>query len=371
MSDMSVGTVPDSAMDVESTHDFATTLRKSSPPEVALFSTVASQTRGRSWRIVVRGAIYESETERLQKRLLIRLLRKVMKATPADFDSEIFRQRVRYFVARTEKGHRVVVTLGDRRIILRKKSRRNGQFRGVFRVREEELESLAEQGAFSNGRLSVCAETLGSPASSQGHVQLVPRRGWSVISDIDDTIKVSAVTDRQELLANTFLRPFRAVDGMADLYRSWSNNGAVFHYVSSSPWQLHDALAELCSNHGFPAGSLHLRSFRLRDHMLRRVLLIRRVGKSAAIRELMTTFPARRFILVGDSGERDAELYAAAARRFPQQVAAIYIRQLAAKPLEPGRAARIFRNLPRSAWMLFHSPEELPDAPCPIDENRP
>ncbi len=330
-------------------------------PEVVVFSTVASQDRPATWRVVIRGAVYEAETETLQKRLLLRLLRKVMQLTPAELDSHLFRERVRYFVAKTERGYRVTVRLGDRRFLLPKRSRRNGQFRGVIRIGESELQMLRDSGAASDDYLSVRVGTLGQSTESEGRVYLVARSGWSVISDIDDTIKVSSVTDRKELLANTFLRPFRTIDGMAERYRQWARQGVAFHYVSASPWQLHHALTELCGQHGFPTGSFHLRSFRLRDHMLRRVLLIRRMGKGAAIRQLLKSFPGRRFVLIGDSGERDPELYAAAARRFPRQVAAIYIRQLPEKPLERGRAERMFRNLPASRWLLFEDASQLPE----------
>ena len=335
-------------------------LRRCGSPEIAVFSTVAAQDRAGSWRVLVRGAVYEAETETLQRRLLLRLLRKVMDVTPDELDTELFRNRVRYFVARTEKGHRVLVQLGSRRVLLAKRSRRNGQFRGVVRISESELESLHSAGVVRDNTLTIEVETLDEPAQASGHVQLVPPVGWSVISDIDDTIKVSSVTDRRELLANTFLRPFQAVGGMAERYQGWAEQGVAFHYVSSSPWQLHHALSELCVAHGFPKGSFHLRSFRLRDHMLRRVLLIRRTGKSAAIRELLEQFPQRRFVLVGDSGERDAELYAAAARRYPNQVAAIFIRQLPERPLDVARSAKVFRNVPRDRWQLFEHPEELP-----------
>ena len=56
--------------------------------------------------------------------------------------------------------------------------------------------------------------------------------------------------------------------------------------------------------------------------------MLRRSGKLSVIRALFKTFPQRRFLLVGDSGEHDPEIYGAMARRFPQQVAGIFIRQL-------------------------------------------
>ena len=72
--------------------------------------------------------------------------------------------------------------------------------------------------------------------------------------------------------------------------KNWAKQDAAFHYVSSSPWQLYASLAEMCESEGFPCGSFHLRSFRLRDHMLRRLLLIRRHGKATVIKKLLKRF---------------------------------------------------------------------------------
>ncbi|HEX20627.1 MAG TPA: DUF2183 domain-containing protein, partial [Acidiferrobacteraceae bacterium] len=98
-----------------------------------------------------------------------------------------------------------------------------------------------------------------------GRVQLVSASGLSIISDIDDTIKISNVLDKKELMSNTFLRPFKAAPGMAALYRSLHRQGAVFHYVSASPWQLYPPLEQFREQHHFPEGSFHLKSFRWRD----------------------------------------------------------------------------------------------------------
>ena len=41
-----------------------------------------------------------------------------------------------------------------------------------------------------------------------------------------------------QILSNTLLKEFQVVEGMQDLYQEWEKQGAAFHYVSSSPWQL-------------------------------------------------------------------------------------------------------------------------------------
>ncbi|GAB5368940.1 hypothetical protein AAMO2058_001362500, partial [Amorphochlora amoebiformis] len=68
-------------------------------------------------------------------------------------------------------------------------------------------------------------------------VYFVPPQGVSVISDIDDTIKVTQVRRRNQMFKNTFLKEFEPVSGMSSLYQYMANKGAAFHYVSNSPWQ--------------------------------------------------------------------------------------------------------------------------------------
>lgn len=78
-------------------------------------------------------------------------------------------------------------------------------------------------------------------------------------------VKDSCVHDRCELLANTFLKPFQAVAGMARLYQDCYARGGAFHYVSGSPWQLYPPLSEFFEDALLPPGS-----FDLKDHELGR-----------------------------------------------------------------------------------------------------
>jgi phosphatidate phosphatase APP1 len=208
--------------------------------------------------------------------------------------------------------------------------------------------------------------TVDSELKGETSIQLIPRRGISVISDIDDTIKESSIRDRRELLVNTFLRDFRAVPGMSAAYRAWQSLGVPVHYVSSSPWQLLPWIDEMLHVQQFPPGSLHLRNFRLRTHMLQKLIRFRRSGKGAAIRMLMSKFPERRFIFVGDSGEKDLEIYRKLAGKFPDQVLAIFIRNLAEHPLEQERLERSRAGLGNIQIGCFESAEELQALVAPL-----
>ena len=98
---------------------------------------------------------------------------------------------------------------------------------------------------------------------------------------------------RRELIANTFRREFRAISGMADLYRGWAvQSNAVFHYVSGSPWQLYPSLSDFARHTGFPPGTFHLRQFRLKDRSAVELENRTLEFKFDAIERLMRLFPS-------------------------------------------------------------------------------
>lgn len=82
----------------------------------------------------------------------------------------------------------------------------------------------------------------------------------AVLSDIDDTIKITNIPDGKEvILENTFLNATQAVTGMSELYQKWAAQGGHVHYVSNGPWQLFPMLSDFFAKFNFPPGSAHLR----------------------------------------------------------------------------------------------------------------
>ncbi|RKP26227.1 hypothetical protein SYNPS1DRAFT_4188, partial [Syncephalis pseudoplumigaleata] len=156
-----------------------------------------------------------------------------------------------------------------------------------------------------------------------GVVNLISPHGISVISDIDDTIKKTGILEGvRTVFDNTFFRKTSDVPGMADVYNEWYEKGVAFHYVSNGPWQLYPMLDQFFRDHRFPPGAAHLRMY---DGIS--AVLQDQPGQSKQDRiiDIFNDFPHRRFILVGDSGEKDPEVYAEIARRFPDRVVSIFI----------------------------------------------
>ncbi len=332
---------------------------------VVLYPTFGHfEPQSQTWRIEIRGTVYEAGSVSRHKQMLLRLLQRVAKVQPSESQRDLFERRIREFIAPTEGGKRVEVRLGDHVYRIRKKTKRNGRFMGTVRIPGHHLQTLAQQGHMQQGWLNLHVVSPNGDENGHfaGRVRLLDHRGWSVISDIDDTVKVTDVHCRRSLLANTFLREFRAIEGMAEVYRRWAVDDAAFHYVSSSPWQLFGPLADMLQATGFPDGTFHLRSFRLHHHMLRRLLLIRRRGKVANMHAILKTFPQRRFVLVGDSGERDPEIYGLLARKYPRQVARVFIRELAGRSGHDERYRKAFRRLPPYRCLVFEDAAQLPQS---------
>ena len=215
----------------------------------------------------------------------------------------------------------------------------------------------------------------GDTRSFQGTSQLVDPVGISVISDIDDTVKISHVLEKKRLLRHTFLEEFKAVPGMSRLYQSWKEqHNASFHFVSSSPWQLYEEIASFLAREGFPAASFHLKSIRLKDRTLLSLFADPMASKLSKISSIMETYPQRRFVLVGDTGERDPEVYGELCRRYPDRVVRVFLRDVTSHLSDelvrelnkkeekkrsgivingPDRFANAFQGVPLETWSLF------------------
>lgn len=318
---------------------------------------------GEHWRVLAQGRFYRHTPLTLSKRLLIRGLQRVMNVPREEFQEELFHKRLEGFLAAAEPGRRVVLRVGDELIPLKKKTRGSGLFQSTIDLPNRSVLGLAPGAMERDTRveISLSLDPTHPPHSAiSSPLYLVAPRGISVISDIDDTIKNTQVTQKRAMLANTFVHPFQAIEGMAEVYQQWAAKGAFFHYVSSSPWQIFESLDDFFVQHQFPEGSMHLRWFRLRDEILRKWQLLRRRGKYAIIANLMKRFPQRQFILLGDSGERDPEIYGKIAKRFAQQIPLVAIRQVADKPLEGKRWRKVLQTSRQTPYITFEHAHQLP-----------
>ncbi len=322
------------------------------------------------FRAQVHGRVFDDGRTPIGSRILLRGLKRAMQVTPEDVASETFQRRIDGFLAAPAKRKRIVLQIGSQRFRLIRRTRSNGAFYGTLTIPDEAIRDVASSQQLSMSLLRSGVTHAEDHSSSDefdgqqptaGTLHFVPPTGISVVSDIDDTIKLTNATNKREMLNNTFLRPFEEVAGMSELYRQWQATGCDFHYVSSSPWQLYEPLAELCSASQFPPGSMHLRYFRVRDEMLKRVRPVRRHSKVGVILGILKRLPNRKFLLVGDSGEKDPEIYRLVAQRFPERIAAILIRDLDARPLDSKRLQQLNSVTGTTDVRIFRTTAEIDD----------
>jgi hypothetical protein len=294
--------------------------------------------------------VFEGETKRFViSRLLSWMEVDYNDLSPAQ--KALFDERTRYFRTDSERGRRLQVRLADRIFTL---SRTDGPGRthGQFRVGGEQIKR--KDGSSGSGWIDWTLEAPGNPSHGQkGRAWVIPAEGVSIVSDIDDTIKISNVLDKKTLVRNTFLKPFQAVPGMAEWYQEMARNEqqAFFHYLSASPIQLYPALSGFVEEAHFPSGILHLReSTSWRTLYGNQNASIKH--KKNVLTRLLTTYPQRKFILIGDSGEKDPEIYADIARIYPEQIIAIHIRNVTQEDRAAPRYQQTFAEIDPQIWHI-------------------
>jgi phosphatidate phosphatase APP1 len=159
-------------------------------------------------------------------------------------------------------------------------------------------------------------------------IEIIDPVGISLISDIDDTVKHSAIAGgAKEMFRNTFVRELDelTVEGVSDWYGKLAKQGVQIHYVSNAPWQLYPLLERYFKMVGLPPGSFHLKQY---SGMLQGIFEPTAERKRGALEQILRDFPERKFILVGDSGEADLEVYTEIVLANPGRILGIFIRDV-------------------------------------------
>lgn len=198
------------------------------------------------------------------------------------------------------------------------------------------------------------AEVIVAPASAR----------FGIISDIDDTVLWTNVTNKLNMalmLARSNAHTRKPFKGVAAFYRalkrgaSGNEDNPVF-YVSSSPWHLFGPLVEFLRVQGIPLGPLLLRELGMRqvfkltshgNHKLEKIGLI------------LSYYPELQFVLIGDSGEQDPEIYADVVRRHPNQVKVIYIRNVNPDPARIDALDKLIEEVSATGTQLILAPDSV------------
>ena len=205
----------------------------------------------------------------------------------------------------------------------------------------------------------------GERARAVGQILVPPATAkFGIISDLDDTVIVTNVTSRLKMLLTVSLLnehtrlPFK---GVAAFYQALQHgatgveNNPIF-YVSSSPWNLYSPLTEFLRIHKIPLGALFLKDFGNQtvfasgDHQSH---------KLNSIELILDAYPHLPFVLIGDSGERDPEMYREVVRKYRERIRVIYIRSINTKPERLQAIDKLIAEIAQTGCQLVLAPDTV------------
>ena len=228
----------------------------------------------------------------------------------------------------------IEASLADARLVI------HADDEGFFRTWMDLPRPIAVTEPWVEARLRLVSPAdEGRDAIAKAKIRLAtPDSTFGVISDLDDTVIQSRVSNfllaaRTVMLGNARTRlPF---PGVAALYQALEKGGDgkrrnPIYYVSSSPWNLHDLIAEFLELQRIPDGPICLRDWDVHVNALSATRL--KTHKEPLIREILDTNPSLPFILIGDTSQRDPEIYRHIVQAYPRRILAVYIRNVDPTP---------------------------------------
>ena len=205
----------------------------------------------------------------------------------------------------------------------------------------------------------------GQPVRVHADVMVPPRTArFGIISDIDDTVLWTNVTNKLNMalmLARSNSHTRKPFKGVAAFYRALThgaggNEDNPVFYVSSSPWHLFGPLVEFLRLQGIPVGPLLLRELGMREVFKLTSHGNHKLGK---IELILSFYPDMQFVLIGDSGEQDPEIYAEVVRRHPKSVRVIYIRNVNPDPARIEALDRLIEEVSATGTQLILAPDSV------------
>ena len=195
--------------------------------------------------------------------------------------------------------------------------------------------------------------------------------GWLVISDIDDSVKLTMTPSPIGILQTTFVDDPKPISGMPELYTQIQN---ILHpawfYLSASPYNLYPFLRKFLHQY-YPHGQIILREASWMDlgGFLASLTQGTEVYKRARIDKIHRWLPKRKVICVGDSTQSDPEAYGDICRKYPKWVKKVFIRKVldVAEMKDTDKNADVrfekaFKGVNKEVWQTFADPQELVDA---------
>ena len=208
---------------------------------------------------------------------------------------------------------------------------------GFFELEMRPDAAIATEGLWKNIKLAL----LSPPPREQEAVSAIAKviivpdtARFGVISDIDDTVVYTAATDLFKMIRIAYLgnahsrRPFAGVEAFYQALQQKEEQGNPIFYVSSSPWNMYDLFEKFMHLNDIPNGPILLRDIEL--SLANLLSFSHSSHKREQIEPILERFPDLPFLLIGDSGQKDAEIYAQLVEDYPGRIMGVYIRDVSA-----------------------------------------
>ncbi|TQS37899.1 hypothetical protein Golomagni_01610 [Golovinomyces magnicellulatus] len=244
---------------------------------------------------------------------------------------------------------------------------------------------------FSNG--TIISSKANVPSGTDGLLKMktlyAEPEGWGIISDIDDTIKVTHTDHPMGFINETFIATATPIEGMPELYADivkLITPFSPFFYVSASPYNFYPFLSKFCQEN-YPQGTIMLPDLSLKNMkgLFPNHVFGPQAFKIDRIKKINSWLPRRKMICIGDSTQSDPEIYGEFSnfilpndsftfhpllsltrpryRMFPGWIKLIMIRKatsfLGVKPRNtPKRFIKAFEGVERDHWFIFETPDE-------------
>ena len=213
---------------------------------------------------------------------------------------------------------------------------------------------------------TVSCTSVGFP-EMQNELRFAAPEGWTIVSDVDDTVKKTMTPDPLGLLRTTFAELPQTTEGMPAFYKMLQEQfkNPAWFYLSASPYNLYPFLQPFLKQN-YPSGTLILRdsSWMYFAGLLQSLTEGTKEYKTDRLRKVHSWLPKRKVICIGDSTQSDPESYAEIYKEFPGWIHAIYIRKVVDAPFmdqknQDERFQKAFKDVPEHVWRVFVTPDEL------------
>lgn len=221
----------------------------------------------------------------------------------------------------------------------------------------------------ADGKTVVCTSEGNVFPQLRSKTRFVGPEGWAIISDIDDTIKVTQTPSPTGILQSTFADVPKTTTGMPEFYKGLDETfkSPAWFYLSASPYNLYPFLHEFIKNN-YPPGTIILRDASWMNFagLLQSFTQGVQEYKTDRVAKIQSWLPKRKFICIGDSTQSDPEAYAQMYTKYPDWIKAIYIRKVTDAPNMANknknqRFVEAFKDVPDHVWRVFVQPDELTD----------